>query len=60
MVKYVSVLVFCLVVGWLLGSVFPGHLWPHSDCHHLGGSIRTVDGPGKVVECVIPWADTKR
>lgn len=49
------ILMMCLIVGWLLGSVFPIGLWPHQDCHRLGGAIRTIDGPGKPMECVIPW-----
>lgn len=46
-----------LLIGWLLGSVFPVPLWPASDCHRLGGALRVTDGPGKPTECVIPWDD---
>jgi hypothetical protein len=41
--------------GWAIGSVLPFPLWPSSECHQLGGSIRTIGGPGKPTECVIPW-----
>ena len=46
-----------LAIGWLLGSALPLPLWPHSDCHQLGGVLRATDGPGKPTECVIPWQD---
>ncbi len=57
MILRAACLAIALLIGWLLGSVFPAPLWPHSDCHRLGGALRTLDGPGKPTECVIPWQD---
>lgn len=55
MLRQIGLIFVAVVVGWVFGSIFPFGLWPHSDCHHLGGAIRVVAGPGKATECVIPW-----
>lgn len=60
MIKSVSLLVFALIAGWLIGTVLPLSLWRYSDCHRLGGSVRSVNGPGKVLECVIPLRADER
>ena len=57
MILRAACLAIALLIGWLLGSVFPVSLWPASDCHRLGGALRVPDGPGKSTECVIPWQD---
>lgn len=54
MLRKIGLIFIALVVGWVFGSIFPLGLWAHSDCHHLGGTLRVVAGPGKTTECVIP------
>ena len=39
MFKTVLLIFLVVLLGWVLGSVFPLELWNHSDCHRLGGSF---------------------
>ncbi|WP_179141432.1 hypothetical protein [Primorskyibacter flagellatus] len=55
MLKKMIVITVAIILGWVAGSLFPLGIWGHSDCHRLGGSLRATDGPGKAMECTIPW-----
>lgn len=54
---YMIVICCALLLGWVIGSVYPITIWPNSNCHRLGGAIRSIDGLGKPAECVIPWQE---